>query len=440
LAVEVIYPQGTINRSNTEEADMARISQGHGGLLARVAVGTSLVLGIAACGQSTTTASGPVNVGVPAGYSGTTIIYGTPWFDGVQTAVNYINKYGGADGHKIHLIPVNTASDPVDAVTAIRQMLAADNIVLSIGLAALDWTDALPILNQQKMVSFTHIGSPAIDKLNMPYSYSTGPSDAVEGAAVAEYASSKGYHNVAVVFDASQSAQTLVPSLTHAAGVLGMNVVAQPSIPVGAPSYEAEVQQIINSHPDAILLQLDPGTSGTFFPELRALGGANIPIIATDVSLDPNWVKAVGASYYAAHVTSIEAATQATGPGLATFNSGFEAQYHKAAAFLSIYGYDGMTVAALAMDEAKSTDPSVYYSHVLDVTTPGPGITNVYTYQQGEALLAQGKKIKYVGVGSPDTYNQFHRVSATFAAEQLQPDGTVTLIQNIPAASLQPLL
>lgn len=419
---------------------MGRSSQGHRGLRVRVAVGTSVVLGIAACGQSTSAASGPINVGVPAGYSGTTIIYGTPWFDGVQTAVNYIDKYGGADGHKIHLIPVNTASDPVDAVTAIRQMLAADNIVLSIGLAALDWTDALPILNQQKMVSFTHIGSPAIDKLNMPYSFSTGPSDAVEGAAVAEYANSKGYHNVAVVFDASQSAQTLVPSLTHAASVLGMNVVTQPSIPVGAPSYEAEVQQIINSHPDAILLQLDPGTSGTFFPELRALGGASIPIIATDVSLDPNWVKAVGASYYAAHVTSIEAATQAVGPGLATFNSGFEAQYHKAAPFLSIYGYDGMTVAALAMDAAKSTDPNVYYKFVVDVTTPGPGVTNVYTYQQGETLLAQGKKIKYVGVGSPMTYNQFHRVAATFAAEQLQPSGSVTLIENIPAASLQPLL
>jgi hypothetical protein len=99
-----------------------------------------------------------------------------------------------------------------------------------------------------------------------------------------------------------------------------------------------------------------------------------------------------------------------------------------------------MTVAALAMDAAKSTDPNVYYKYVLDVTTPGPGVTNVYTYQQGETLLAQGKKIKYVGVGSPMTYNQFHRVTATFAAEQLQPSGTVTLIQNIPADSLQPLL
>jgi branched-chain amino acid transport system substrate-binding protein len=405
-----------------------------------IAAAIALALSLAACSSSSPSGTSAINVGVPAGYSGTTIIYGTPWLQGVQTAADYINKDGGADGHKVHLISVNTASDPVDAVSAVRQMLAADNISLSIGLAALDWTDALPILNEAKMVSFTHIGSPAIDKLVMPYSFSTGPSDAVEGAAVSEYAHMKGYSKVAVVFDASQSAQTLVPSLQHAATVLGLDVVANPSIPVGAPSYEAEVQQIVRAHPQAILMQLDPGTASTFFPELRALGGGSIPVIATDVSLDPNWVKAVGAAYYQAHVTSIEAATQASGPGLKTFNAGFQAHYHQPAPFLSAYAYDGMNIAALAMDAAKSTDPSVYYKYVLAVTTPGPGITDVYTYGQGAALLAKGKRIKYVGIGSPAIYNKYHRVSATFGAEQLQPNGSVTLLRTIPATSLQPLL
>jgi branched-chain amino acid transport system substrate-binding protein len=403
-------------------------------------VAVALTVSLAACGGSSSSGNGAINVGVPAGYSGTTIIYGTPWLQGVQTAVDYINKDGGADGHKVHLISVNTASDPVDAVTAVRQMLAADNVSLSIGLAALDWTNALPVLNEAKMVSFTHIGSPAIDKLVMPYSFSTGPSDAVEGAAVSEYAHMKGYTKVAIVFDASQSAQTLVPSLQHAATVLGLDVVANPSIPIGAPSYEAEVQQLVRAHPQAILMQLDPGTASTFLPELRALGGGSIPVIATDVSLDPNWVKAVGAAYYHAHVTSIEAATQASGPGLKTFNAGFEAHYHQPAPFLSAYAYDGMNIAALAMDAAKSTDPSVYYKDVLAVTTPGPGITDVYTYDQGAALLAKGKRIKYVGIGSPAVYNKYHRVSATFGAEQLQPSGSVTLLQIIPASSLQPLL
>ncbi len=407
-----------------------------------IATTLALALAVTACGNSSTSSSGSktINVGVPAGYSGTTIIYGTPWLQGVQTAADYINKYGGADGSQVHLISVNTASDPVDAVSSVRKMLAADSISLSIGLAALDWTDALPVLNQARMVSFTHIGSPAIDKLVMPYSFSTGPSDGVEGAAVAEYAHMKGYNKVAVVFDASQSAQTLVPSLQHAATSLGLNVVANPSIPVGAPSYEAEVQQVVHAHPDVILMQLDPGTASTFFPELRALGGGSIPVIATDVSLDPNWVKAAGATYYHQHVSSIEASTQGSGPGLKVFNSGFEARYHQPPPFLSAYAYDGMTIAALAMDAAKSTDPSVYYKYVLAVTTPGPGVTDVFSYQQGAALLAKGKKIKYVGVGSPDIYNRYHRVSATFAAEQLQASGSVKLIQAIPASALQPLL
>ena len=109
----------------------------------------------------------------------------------------------------------------------------------------------------------------------------------MEGAAIAEYAFSQGYHKIAIAFDASSSAQTLVPNLVKAAGILGLQVVAQPAVPVGAPSYEAVVKQIVDAKPDVIMMQLDPGTAGTFFPALKTLGGTGIPIIGSDVTLDP---------------------------------------------------------------------------------------------------------------------------------------------------------
>jgi branched-chain amino acid transport system substrate-binding protein len=408
----------------------------------RSATAVLLSLGLLACssGSSPQAQTGPINVGVTAGFSGTNVIYGTPLLDGATVAANYVNNNGGILGRNLNVIPVNTASDPVDAVTAVRQMLAVDNVSVTIGLAALDWTDALPILNQAKMVSFTHIGDPAIDNLTMPYSWSTAPSDAVEGAAIAEYAFSQGYHKIAIAFDASSSAQTLVPNLVKAAGILGLQVVAKPAVPVGAPSYEAVVKQIVDAKPDVIMMQLDPGTAGTFFPALKTLGGTGIPIIGSDVTLDPNFVKAVGAQEYADHITSVEAATQATGPGLATFNTGYQNAYNKQAPFLAIYAYDGMTVAALAMVAAKSSDPKVYNNSILDVTTPGNGKTEVYDFKTGSQLLSQGKKIKYVGVGTPMIYNQYHRVTATFAAEKGSTSGTVTLVTLIPADALLKLI
>ena len=121
------------------------------------------------------------------------------------------------------------------------------------------------------MVNFSHIGRPATDHLTYKYSFATGSSDALMGSAMALYASIKGYHKIALAFDASVGAQTLVPSIMKAAQVLGLTVVASPAIPLGAPSYEAEVLQIMQAHPDVILTQLQPSLAGTFFQELVTL-------------------------------------------------------------------------------------------------------------------------------------------------------------------------
>ena len=105
----------------------------------RSATAALVSVGVLACsgGSSPQAQTGPINVGVTAGFSGTNVIYGTPLLDGATVAANYVNNNGGILGRNLNVIPVNTASDPVDAVTAVRQMLAVDNVSVTIGLAAL---------------------------------------------------------------------------------------------------------------------------------------------------------------------------------------------------------------------------------------------------------------------------------------------------------------
>lgn len=411
-----------------------------GAALAAVIAVVSGCGGTAAPTSTNTTGKGPVNIAVCAAYTGGVITYGIPWLQGVQVAAANINSHGGVMGRKVSLHQCDTKGDPVDAVPALQQVLSAQKISAEVGLAALDWQDALPILNKDHIVSFTHIGSPAIDHLSMPYSFSTGPSDAVLGAAMAYYAYSKGYKRVALAFDATSSSQTLVPGIKVAAKRLHMTIVANPALPVGAASYQAEVEQVVGGHPQAILTQVEPNTAGTFFSELQSLGGSAIPIVASDLTLEPSWVKAVGASYYESHVVSIEAATNTTSTSYSLFISGYHAQFGSAEPnYLSVYSYDGMNIAALAMVAAHSTDPTVFYKHVLSVTQAGSGKHLVYDFAQGAALLAKGEQIKYVGVGSPDVYNTYHRVSTGFAVERATPSGAITRLSLIPATKLDGL-
>lgn len=415
----------------------------YGGDSVRRLVGglVALTFVLAGCGGASTSSngkvSGTVNFGLPFGYTGNLSILGDSWLKGGRAAADIINKNGGVYGQSVNIIPVDTALDTIDAVPAIRKMLAVDDVKVSIGLAALDYTDALPIENQAKMVSFTIIGSPAMDHVSMPYSFSLRASDALEGAAMVVLAKEKGYHNIAVVFDGSATAQTFPPVIKFAADKLGLSIVAQPSVPESAPSYQAEISQVLQAHPDAVLMQIEPNQAGAFFDEWKTLGGTPIPIISTDLTAATTWTQAVGADEVTNHIIGVQALTDISGEAGTQFTSTFTSLYGQPPGYLAQYAYDGVTLAALAMIAAHSTDPSTYRQSVLDVTQSSSDHQVCYTFQTCVQLLNSGKKIKFWGVGSPFIYNQYHRTSGDFGA-YLLPLGTtpIKLLEKIPATSL----
>jgi hypothetical protein len=77
--------------------------------------------------------------------------------------------------------------------------------------------------------------------------------------------------------------------------------------------------------------------------------------------------------------------------------------------------YDGVIAFALAMEAAKSVDPSVYTSYISKVTTPGSGATVVSTYAQGIAALKAGQTIDYVGAAGAMVFNQNNTANRPYA-------------------------
>ncbi len=389
-----------------------------------------------AAASAAATQGGTLNVGLIASLAGQFAANGTSKLEGAKAAVAEINAAGGILGRQVSIIPVDTRNDPVDAVPAARKMLATDNVSLVLGFSVADYQNALPIVDQSKMVSFTYIGSPSIDHKLFPYSFRMQPSDSVVGAAMAYYAKQKGYTKLALVFDAVEGAQDLIPPIEEAAKTLGIEIVAKPSVPVNVTSYESEILQIVKAKPDAMLMQLQPQEAGTFFNQLQGLGGDKIPVIGSDLTAAPEWIKAIGPARAASQLTSIIPSSGASGPAGETFVQTYQKLFGHSPRTFSSHFYDAMNVAALAMVDAKSIDPKVYVDSIADVTTPGPDKTVVYTYADGLKLLQQGKKIKYYGAGSPMTFNKYHDVTGSFEAVRASADGKTAITAQIPADSL----
>ena len=402
----------------------------------------ALALILAACGGSSGSSSGPtgptgpITVGALFALTGPASPFGIARLNGMQTAVHDINAAGGVLGQQIKVVVANTGGDPVDAVTAARQLIAVNNPAMVEGLTVVDWQNALTAINSQKVVLMAHIPAPDIDQTLYPYMFRCVPSDGLEGAAMAFYAAKKGYKNIALAFDPTQQAQTLVPSLLSAAKKLNLNVVANPSLPVGAPSFATEAQQIVQAQPDVLISQLEPQLAGQFFHQLDQLGGSNIPVIASDTSTTAEWINSVGAATVAKNFQSVIPATQPGGPGSSAFFDVYKQLYNAAPRSNSANGYDCMTVAALAMQAAQSIDPKVFVNFIPQVTSPGSGVTDVYTYADGLNLLKQGKKIKYFGIASAMTYDKYHAITSPFQAVSVAVGGQQTVLADISSADL----
>jgi branched-chain amino acid transport system substrate-binding protein len=69
-------------------------------------------------------------IGASVGLTGYAATVDRAWRDGLQIAVEYLNGKGGLNGRKLELIAEDNRSEPQEAVTVYRKMLASDKVDL----------------------------------------------------------------------------------------------------------------------------------------------------------------------------------------------------------------------------------------------------------------------------------------------------------------------
>jgi ABC-type branched-subunit amino acid transport system substrate-binding protein len=402
-------------------------------ILAAASVSLTAACGAAATPQSSHS-TGPVNIGVVAGFTGGYVSFSDDLLDGVKVAGTLIDQAGGIFGQKINVIPVNDALDPTDTLPAVQKMLATDNISLCACFAALDYEAGLPVVNNAKMVSVSYIG-PDYGNEVMPYHWNMNPADDQEGLALAYYAKEKGYKRIALLFDTSVGAQSFVPSIRGAAAKLGLDVVANVTIPENVASYQTGISQLLSAHPQAVLSQVEPAQAGAFFQQWASAGATSIPMIATDQSEDQEWLKAAGSAELP-YLTTIAGVQRTSSPFYSEFVKTWSQVVSQPFSYVGGFMYDGTIMAALAMVAAHSTDPTVYNKYITAITQPGPGKTTVYSFADGVKLLKEGKQIKYSGITGPLIFNQYHRPTGDYGAFTDTIGGNPTQIATISANSL----
>ena len=414
--------------------------------------------GLAACAtaaaaptKSSRTSGGTLTVGGVIALTGSSDFEGQNQVGGMYPALYAINKAGGVNGDHIVFKGVDIRGDPADALPAVQQMLATTSGLIAV--AGPDTSSAptiVPVLNSAKIPMMAVAGESVYDRNTSRYFWRLFPPDAANGTAMVLWAKKKGYTKIAAVFGTDSGSQGDKPGVIASAKALHMDIVSNVDLTPSQPTYLSSVRKVIASHPQAIMTESDATTAGTFFGELKQLGGL-VPMIGTEATFTSPWLTAVkgalGSDFLKDYTGLITAPSKVT-PAVKTYRQSVTAVKSKEPSpwqsYLSnpfsITYYDGMVALALAMVATHSNKPSVFDAAIPSVTNPGKGKKVVYTFAQGKAALLAGKKIEYVGatglIEFDKWHNSFGNQEAVMSTSSLKPiaKGVVTAkrIEAVP--------
>ena len=392
------------------------------------------------------TLTGTISIANLQAFSAADADFGGEMYAGCYTAVLLINRAGGALGHSLDCVKVDTKSEAESGELARRMLASTPNLVAVLGPGSNEAPSTVPLINRARVPMFTDAGQADFDRSSYAYLWRITPSDDAAGYAMAIWAHKQGYRRGAAVFGADVSSQANVPTLLKGFQKLGGSMVVNRSLVMGKASYAAEVDAVVQANPDVIFTEVDGKTAASFLSELLKRH-APIPIIGTNATLEPAWLDAVsqsiGPAILAKSFVAVQPYAAPQGRAWEIFNDALltsstevpnPGQWSDHPYAMS--HYDAVTIAALAMVAAGTVDPAIFNPYVKSVTSGGPNTVVVHSYAEGLTALRTGHAIQYVGPSGTIAFDQWHNAAVGFSLAAYDVGGQTTLIDSIAASAI----
>jgi branched-chain amino acid transport system substrate-binding protein len=409
---------------------------------------SALTLALAACGggssSSGSTNTSPLLIGIIAPFTGADAALGPAYYAACLPAARAINNGGGIMGHTVSCQEFDTRGEPADAVPAAQQMIAShSNLMAVVGCTSDEASSVVPIIDHAHIPMFCMTGQSEFNKSSFTYFHRLVPPDAYDSYAMVGSALDYfHYTKVALVFGNDIGSQAFVGPAQTALQHLGATVTINQAIALGQSSYRTEVTAMLATHPDVIFTEALGPTDATYLAEVKQLNGSTMPFMGTSATIDPVWFGAVSGALGVQDVvnkfTAVDLGVSFTGPGYTEFKTNLDAsasqfadapKYSQRGATLHLY--DGIIQAALAMDETKSTDPTVYNPKIKDVGNGVTGAVTVNTYKDGVAAINSGKSVHWVGAGGLTQYNQYNNSQQGYIIVKYDASGNEVTISHL---------
>ncbi|MDQ0247277.1 branched-chain amino acid transport system substrate-binding protein [Bacillus fengqiuensis] len=307
-----------------------------------------------------------IKIGANLELSGPVASYGQSIAEGVDLAVEEINKSGGVDGKKLEIVKVDNKSDAAEATNAAIKLTSQDKVTAIIGAATSGNTVAqVQIANDNQTVLLSPSGtSPNVTvaedgKVN-DFVFRTSFIDPFQGTVAANFAAGDlKVKNAAIFADsASDYAKGLAASFKETFEAAGGKVVSEEAYVAKDTDFRSTLTRIKAANPEFIFIPGYYEEVGLIIKQAREMG-ITVPFMGGDGWDSPKLVELAGAdalnnTYITNHYSS-----QDPDDTIQKFVTTFtDKNDGKSPDAFNALGYDSIYLLADAVKRAGDTDPS----------------------------------------------------------------------------------
>jgi branched-chain amino acid transport system substrate-binding protein len=380
---------------------------------------------LVACGQDSGSGAADcdtdgLKIGTILPQTGSLEFLGPPEFAGVDLAVQEINEYGGVLDCDVKAIHTDSGDTSTDIASQSADSLISQGVHTVIGAASSGVSFTfIDKLYQSEIVQISPANtSPDFTSYERgDYYFRTAPSDILQGRVLADAIIADGHERVAILALQDSYGTGLAAAVEQNITDFGGEVVLKTIYDPTATEFSAEVGQVAEADPDAVVL-ITFNEIVNLAPAL-AEGGLSAQDLGWylvdgnlanyDEEFPPGFMEGAKGTFPGADPAAIQERLLGVNPDLTEYTYGPES-------------YDATALAALAAIQGGSVDSNTIKDNLVDVSREGTKCTG---FTECAELLENDEDIDYEGYSGPIEFSAEGDVTAaTIGIYEYLPDNT----------------
>jgi branched-chain amino acid transport system substrate-binding protein len=344
-----------------------------------------LVLSLfAGCGKKD---ANTIKIGINYELTGDVSTYGQSSVEGIELAIEEINKAGGINGKEVECVKYDTKSEAAEATTLATRLMTQDKVVAILGPATSgSFKSEIPVAEKNKIPVVS--GSATAEDVTYDqsglkeYAFRICFSDSVQGTAMAKFAlENLSAKKAVIIMDSSSDyGKGLAENFIKVFKEGGGTIVAQEAYVAKDTDFNAIITKIKGEDFDVIYIPGYYNEAGLIIKQARDQG-VDAPILGADGFESPVLKELAGADalndvYYSNHYSPV-----GDNPMVAEFINAYKAKYNKEPDAFAALGYDAAKFLADAISRSKDLSGQSI-KEALENTKDFNGLTGTFSIDE----------------------------------------------------------